>query len=58
MKISTRATFIETKDYLREMTVMLIKYQLLKKEPYSKKKKKNLNTTLDMMIMTILDHYV
>ena len=37
MRRPTRVTFIETKDYLKQMTTILTKYQFLEK-PYGNKK--------------------
>ena len=38
------------------MILMLVKYKFLKKNDTAKRK--HLNTLLDTMIMTLLDHYV
>ena len=52
----TRVTFIKTKSHLLYMTGMLIKYQFLKKNLMVKKA--HLDTLLDMIMTTTLDHYV
>ena len=57
IKRSTRVTFIETGDF-NVGDIDVNKILASKKEPYGKKKKANLNTLLDIMIRTTLDHHV
>ena len=56
IKRSTRVTFIETGDF-NVGDIDVNKILASKKEPYGKKKA-NLNTLLDIMIRTTLDHHV
>ena len=54
-KKSKKVNFTGTKKHLRQMTLMLIKYQFLK-ETYGTKNA--LKYFIDIMIMMLLDHYV
>ena len=51
-----KANFTKIKKYFEQMILMLAKYKFLKKNDTAKRM--HLNTLLDIMIMTLLDHYV
>ena len=51
-----KVNFTKTKRYFRQTTLILIKYQFLKKNHVAPRM--HLNTLLDTMIMMLLDHYV
>ena len=56
MKRATRVTFMKTKSHLFIDDIDVNKMLTSNKEPYGKKL--HLNTLLDMMITTTLDHYI
>ena len=51
-----KKNFTKTKEHFRQMTLMLIKYQFLKRNHMAQRM--HLNPLLDIMIMMLLDHYV
>ena len=55
-KVKKKVNFTKTKKYFRQMTLMLIKYQFLKKNHTVQRMR--LYALLDIMIMMLLDHYV
>ena len=52
----TKSNFYRNKRLFKIDDIDINKVLVSKKEPYGKKS--SVNTLLDMMIMTILDHYV
>ena len=55
-KKSKKANFTKIKKYFEQMILMLVKYKFLKKNDTAKRM--HVNTLLDIMITTLLDHYV
>ena len=51
-----KVTFIRTKKYMIQKTLMLVKYQSLKKNDMVQRI--HLNTLSGMMIVMLVDHYV